>query len=183
MEMLEERLYTAEELEDFERLDDNFHYELDQGRLVKLMPPMPLHGRLCAEIARVLGNHCQETGDGVVLGNDSWCLLERKPDTVRGPDVAVVTRARWEASDPNKMLEGAPDLVVEVASPSQTRASLLKKAWQYLQAGTALVWIFYPAQRKVVILTADDDIELVTGVLSGGPVLPGFSCQVEDLFG
>ena len=84
---------------------------------------------------------------------------------------------------PDNLLEAAPDLAVEVVSPSIEAADIHRKICQLLAAGTALVWIVYPETRTVEVHTktgattfADDDI------ISGGDVLPGFAVAVREIF-
>lgn len=74
-----------------------------------------------------------------MITNDSGFVLSRAPDTVRGPDVSFVSRERLAiVTDPAKAFPGAPDLAVEVRSPSNTLASIRAKVADYLAAGDAL---------------------------------------------
>ena len=81
--------------------------------------------------------------------------------------------------------EVLPDLVVEVASPSNSHWELNDKALMWLRYGVRLVWVVHPDTRSVdmhregerVRTLVDDD------TLGGGDVLPGFTCSVNDIFG
>jgi Uma2 family endonuclease len=83
----------------------------------------------------------------------------------------------------------APDLVVEVASPSQFRPELREKAERYITAGVRLVWVVWPRSQQVDVwqLDAQGAAQLVATLqlgdaLDGLDVLPGFSYPLSDLF-
>jgi Uma2 family endonuclease len=78
----------------------------------------------------------------------------------------------------------APDLAVEVVSPSNTSAEILGKATDYLDAGSRLVWVVEPVSRTVTEYRSRDRIRLVQGddLLEGYDVLPGFSVSVAEVF-
>ena len=121
--------------------DDGFKYELEAGMLIAEPLPGSRHGRVMAAIAEFLRTHVRQHRLGVVFAGDSGFILARKPDTVRGPDVAFVSRERFDASDDTvRAFAGAPDLAVEVLSPSNTRTALHAKVADYLAAGTRRVW-------------------------------------------
>jgi Uma2 family endonuclease len=79
----------------------------------------------------------------------------------------------------------APDLAVEIVSPSETADEVRDKVRDYLVAGTPLVWVVYPRNKEVVAHTPDGLARTVSGdaVLEDAAVLPGFSCPVANLFG
>ncbi len=107
------------------------------------------------------------------------------PDTVRAPDVAVVSTARIAGHEQViGYLPFAPDLAVEVVSPSDSFADVETKARMWLTHGTRIVWVVEPDSRRVLIYELDRDRrELVeSGDLDGGDVLPGFKVSVAKLF-
>ena len=81
-------------------------------------------------------------------------------------------------------LEVAPDLVVEVVSPSDTAGDVQAKLEERLRNSAHLVWMVYPDTRSVAVYRALDDVRILTNEdqLSGDPVLPDFSCPVRDIF-
>ena len=95
-------------------------YELVQGRIVAEPPPGMLHGAVSARITTLLNNYVATGGRrGVVLTCDTW--FELAPTTVRGPDVAFLSMERFDLLDDiDAAVPGAPDLAVEVVSPSQS---------------------------------------------------------------
>lgn len=170
-------------IEDIERLpEDNFRYALIRGVLYRMPPPMFRHGRIVMAIGAPLYHFVEEHDLGVVT-DQSGFIFERDPDTLLGPDLAFVRRAHIPA-DENTYPAVAPDLVVEVASPSQTGPSIEEKTAIYLASGVRLVWIVDSAQRAVRVYRADGTESLLAAddVIEGGDVLPGFRLPVSQLF-
>lgn len=81
-------------------------------------------------------------------------------------------------------LKGAPDLAVEILSPSNTVKEMKDKALEYFESGSKLVWIVKPYDRSVVVLRPDgsERVLSVTDSLDGEDVIPGFSLVVGELF-
>ncbi|MEO0974511.1 MAG: Uma2 family endonuclease [Pseudomonadota bacterium] len=176
-------LYT---LADLQRVPANgWRYELLHGQLVKEPPPGPLHGTIAATLTHLLSAHARATRAGVVLTCDSAFLLHRAPDTVRAPDVAYVRRDRFERLDLTaSAFPGPPDLAVEVLSPSNRPNEIHGKVADYLEAGTALVWVVDPEAQVVTTyrqLLAPQRLA-TTDVLEAPDVLPGFTASVAEAF-
>ena len=178
------RLLTAEEFHDFTHRPENERRMVGgfmHGEVIELPSPRKRHGMVCAAIARLLGN-CAAEHRGYAESNDAGVLLERSPDTVRGPDVAY-----FDNEPSEEELDGysttLPLLVVEVLSPDD-RADGWRKITDYQKSGIPLVWLVDPAGRNVTVykpmamprlLEADETLE-------GEDILPGFQCKVGDLF-
>jgi Uma2 family endonuclease len=111
--------------------------------------------------------------------------LARKPDTVRGPDVAFVSQARFEQQgDTVRAFSGAPDLAVEILSPSNTPAGVHAKVADYFAAGARRVWVIDSESQSVTdyeSLLAPRVID-TDELLEGGDVLPGFLVRVGEIF-
>ena len=161
-------------------------HELVRGRLEELdtVPPGIRHGRVMARIVHVLMQYVEPRGLGMVVGGDAGFILERAPDTVRGPDVAFM---RADRVPPDDELDGfadlAPDLAVEVLSPRDRPGRVRAKVADYLSAGVRLVWVVDPRARTVVVHAPDRPPRRHTTAdrLDGGDVLPGFSYSVGEL--
>ena len=171
-------------VEDFYALpDDEVKLELQAGVLISEPLPGFRHGRVAAAIAELLGAHVRRLRLGVVVSNDSGFLLARTPDTVRGPDVAFVSRDRVKTDDP-RAFPGAPDLAVEVLSPSNTPASMHAKVADYLAAGARRVWVV-DVETHTVIVYASLLAPRYLGpkdFLDGEDVVSGFRLAVAELF-
>lgn len=174
------KLWTVEEIEHLP--DDEHRYALIRGELYRMPPPKFRHGRIALAVGAPLFQFVEEYGLGVVT-DQSGFMLEREPDTLLGPDLAFIRSARVPADeDAYPML--APDLVVEVASPSQTSPSIEEKTSLYLEAGVRLVWIIDPIHRAVRVRRADGTSQLLSeqDERDGEDVLPGFRLTVARLF-
>ena len=176
-------LMTAEEL--LQTNVPNKRTELVRGRLIVHEPPGGRHGYVAANLAFRLNQHIDLTGAGAVLVGDVGFTLHRDPDTVRGPDVAFVRKDRLPQPIPNTYLEFAPDLVVEVLSPSDRPGEVLAKVGDWLDAGARLVWVIDPERRLARVYRADGTEFMLadTDELLGEDVLPGFSCTVASILG
>ena len=180
---LQEPLLTEEDL--YAMPDDGWKYELQAGLLLSEPLPGTRHGRVAARIVELLVTHVRRHGLGVVIGNDSGFVLARSPDTVRGPDVCFVSRERFEKiGDTIRAFPGAPDLAVEVLSPSNTPAAIHAKVADYLAAGTRLVWVVDTEKETVAVYRTLLAPRLLSeaDALEGEDVIPGFRASVAELF-
>jgi Uma2 family endonuclease len=160
------------------------HVELVDGEVHYTMPAGGKHGVYAIKIGSKLLSWSESTGGAV--GVESGFYLKRNPDTVRSPDVFYVRPEHVPADGiPDAYWQQAPDLVVEIISPSETASEVDEKVMQYLEAGVALVWLVYPKTRRVVVYEPDDAIHIFShdAVLTHDVVLPGFRCSLSDLFG
>jgi Uma2 family endonuclease len=177
-------LLTAEE---YAKLPDNGRLtELVRGRIVEMNPPFAWHGFVCANIVGILHRFVAEHGLGRLLGNDSGVITERDPDTVRGPDVAFFSYARWPKGPiPLKGYPpAAPDLVFEVRSPDQSWRELQAKAIEYLGAGVSVVCVIDPSKLRVTIYDSEEEPRVLNkdDTLTFPTILPGFEVPVAKLF-
>src|SRR5438045_2039030 len=141
---------TADEL--FNMPAGHERRELVKGELRTMAPSGFEHGTVVMKLARLLANYIEEHKLGLVLGAETGFRLSRNPDTVRGADVSFVAVSRIPASGPPVgFFEGAPDLAVEVVSPTDTAEEVEEKIDQYLAAGSRLVWVIYPRRRTVAV--------------------------------
>lgn len=183
-------LMTAEELLVYPM--PNKRVELVRGRLVVREPPGMRHGECAMRIGVALSNFLSRDREsrgavdtrGRVVTCDSGFTLTRNPDTVRGPDVAYVSRARWAGPLPDGYGEFAPDIAVEVRSPNDRVGAVLAKVGDWLDAGTHLVWVVDPARALITVYRADGSQAMLGAddVLDGGEVLPGFALSIAELF-
>ncbi len=160
--------------------------ELVEGELVVMAPAGGRHGRIANTIAYFLTQVSRDRKWGTVFAAETGFLLRRDPDTVRAPDVAFVSSERLGTDEaPAGFLKMAPDLPVEVVSPSDSAAAVQSKVEDWLGAGTRLVWVVYPDTRSVTVYRSLNEAEVLSepDALDGAPVLPDFALPVSDLFG
>lgn len=174
-------------LDEFERLpDDEWRTELVRGRVVREPPAGMNHGRLACRLAYLITRFVDRHALGEVYGSETGFVLFEDPPTVRAPDAAFVSTARLpRPEDSIGFGHLAPDLAVEVVSPSNTAAEIIDKAADYLDAGTRLVWVVEPSRRCITVYRSRNEIRLLQegDALDGYDVLPGFSVPVAEIFG
>ena len=166
-------------VEDFIRLPQrDVWYELVEGELIPMSPGMLPHNRVRDTALVVLKAFVEGRKLGIVVSEQCFHLFR---NTVRIPDLAVIFSGRDLASD--TPIEGGPDLVVEVVSPTNTPREIDQRISDYFAAGCKRTWVLYPAYREVyihglggVVRKQDDDI------LEDPELLPGFSVKVSALF-
>jgi Uma2 family endonuclease len=173
-------------LEDFIALPEEelFRVELADGRLVREPAPGFRHGRVASRLLRILWQAVGESEHGEVFA-DMGFQLSADPPTVRVPDVALVSATRLAESQADDVfLATAPDLAVEILSPSNSASEIQRKAFEYLDAGAHLVWIADADVRTVMVYRARDDIRMLGegDSLDGTAVMPGLEVKVRDLF-
>jgi Uma2 family endonuclease len=165
--------------------DDGFRYELVRGELRKMTPAGHQHGRIAINVTLPLAQHVRTNNLGTVYAAETGFKLASNPDLVRAPDVAFIRCDRVEAvGDVAGYWPGAPDLVVEVISPSDTYADVEEKIFDWLDAGTRLAIVVNPRQRTVTVYRSRTDIAVLTedDTLDGGVVVPGWLLPVREIF-
>jgi Uma2 family endonuclease len=166
-------------------MPDEERCELVAGKLIREPLPGEEHGWVAAAILGRLFAFVREHRLGRLYAAETGFVLARDPDTVRGPDAAFVSHYRASTViRRGPYFEGAPDLAVEVLSPSNTRGEIAAKVSEYLAAGAEAVWVIDPRSRTVSVHRPGSDPQSLRreDVLDGGSVLPGFRLPVAELF-
>jgi Uma2 family endonuclease len=164
---------------------DGQRYELIEGELIKMVPASPRHGRIAMRLGSLMEQHVRQRDLGVVYAAETGFKLREDPDTVRAADAAFVARERIPPEgEPEGYWAIAPDLVVEVISPSDPASAVQSKVADWLAAGCRLVWVVYPDTQTVTEYHSLEKVRvLIAGqALEGGDVLPGFVCPISELF-
>ena len=174
-------LLTADELQHVYVPDKRV--ELVRGLLVVRELPGMRHARVAMDLALALGAHVRAAALGRVYAEAGFKLASN-PDTVRGPDIAFISRGRIPDPEPTGFAGFAPDLVAEVISPGDRAGEVLAKVADWISAGTRVVWVLDPARRVARVYRADGTEQILTAdeSLDGGDVVPGFSCPVGEIF-
>lgn len=180
--MLKPKLITAEE---FEKFDPDWRYDLIRGEL-RPMPPMPgaEHGTTTYDLAFEIGAFVRQHKLGRCFAAETRFTIERNPDTSIGPDFAFVAKERLPKKMPKGFLELAPDLVLEVRSPSDRKREAGEKMERWLRAGVRLAWELNPVTRILTVYRPGRDPRTLgmEDALDGEDVLPGFSLPLRRLF-
>jgi Uma2 family endonuclease len=163
-------------------LDPDKEYEIIHGSPEEKEMGSARHGGIGARLIARLSWHVEDRNLGGVYGPDTTYLVGGND---RLPDVSFVSASRIpEDGEPEGKWLVAPDLAVEIISPTDLYEKVVGKVEDYLKAGVKQVWLISPEHRTVtiyssltqtVILTDGDD-------LPGGDVVPDFTCRVAELF-
>ncbi len=164
---------------EFDQSGNRINDELIGGQIVRMPPPSHRHDRIKNQINNLIYWFLRTTGR-----RDLECLVETGArvgthDTFL-PDVSLVRRDRF--SDDQRILQGAPDLAIEVVSPDDRPAVIDSKVEAYLAGGANAVWLVHPETRSVTIRTPDATRPLSAGQQIDNPLLPGFSIAVSEFF-
>ncbi len=181
---IDSAVVTADELLTIPDEPDGTRYELVLGRLIPVSPASLRSNLISGRLMRWMGAHVEQNDLGEVSGSEGGFLLARNPDTVRAPDVWFLSKERIPAGGiPDGYWPGAPDLVVEVLSPSDRPGDTWRRVADYLGAGARLVCVLdphtgaavlFPPTGLPLILGSDDELDL-------GDVVPGFSLALHRL--
>lgn len=118
------------------------------------------------------------------MGGETGLYTHRDPDTVRGADVLFVSHDRLAEASPNSYLDVAPELIVEVLSPSNRWIKIREKIDEYFAIGVERVWIIEPERRSAQIYRSPDASRTVreNEALEGEGALEGFALPLVTLF-
>ncbi len=158
-------------------------FELVDGELVE-KPTMGLGaGKVASRLFRRIGDHAETHGLGEAVCEISFQCFAHRPAQVRRPDIAFIKAARLVGVPDEGHVPIAPDLVVEVISPTDNVYELDEKLADYRTAGVPLVWVVNPAGRIVRVFRPGRPIDELSAAdtLGGEDVLPGFAAVVGDL--
>jgi Uma2 family endonuclease len=177
---LQERRYTLVEFHAFSELPENKNrlFELINGEIVEKVASFT-PSKVAMRIGRFIGNFADEIG--YVTGADGTYILAEGYEFM--PDVGYISKERLP-QEPEREVEGAPDLAVEVKSPTDSKREMRLKAEDYMRFGTKMVWLVFPDERKIEVYVLDEDVQELTinDTLDGGDVLPEFKLAVRDIF-
>ncbi len=172
-------LMTVEQFAEMETADTE-NFELVEGELIPLSSGTPKHNRIRDLIGRLLWMYFKGNPPGEAIV-ELDCRLAS--DTVRKPDVAIfLGEERLRQIDQDKIpAPFAPDIAVEVLSPSESAVDVRRKVLDYLRGGSKEVWLLDHANGEMLVHTnAGIRVLGATDVLDS-PVLPGFRAAVADL--
>lgn len=141
-------------------------------------------GRIEMRLLLAIGNHVEANDLGQVYPGDTDFVLSGNPESLeerRQPDVAFVKKSRMQKT--SGYFYGAPDLAIEIVSPTQKRPKMVEKANIYLYWGTEQVWLVFPKDKTIEVHTADDiPIVYEFGDTLNGELLPDLIIEVSKIF-
>ena len=165
---------------EFMRLRNDGKYELVNGE-ARRVPAAHEHDIIAAQIIYLLKPSAR--GRGFVAS--SQVGFRMKDGNIRSPDVSFTSKSRLPDGKPGKGFgDFAPDLCIEIISPSEDRQVMEDKVREYFDAGTAQVWHLFPETEQARVFSSpSESTDLApTDPIEGGELLPDFCCLVADLF-
>jgi len=177
-----QKLVTAEEL--LAMPDDGMRRELIAGEVVEMAPAGGEHGQLAMDLMTVVGGWVRANRLGRCFAAETGFRLASDPDTVRAPDGAFIRADRVPQPIPASFMTVMPDLVLEVVSPDDRRREVLAKVGDWLEAGVQVVWVLWPAERRMNIFRSVSDVTVLEEAdnLTCEELLPGFALPLRELF-
>jgi Uma2 family endonuclease len=142
------------------------------------------HGVICKRAARAIDDFVTANNLGWVAINDTFVTVSEEEETVRGADILYVSYARVPAGPIPDDLTTAPELVIEVRSPTDRWGQLFGKVGEYLSAGVLVVVVIDPNTETVSVYRDNGRQQILTTAdeLTLPDVLPGFAVQVKKFF-
>ncbi|MEM6282388.1 MAG: Uma2 family endonuclease [Chloroflexota bacterium] len=185
-----ERPITEAEMLAILSQDRYSHMEIRDGRWVGgEEPPMTgeEHGAIQAEMMFMLMTYLRKNKLGRIYPADLIYVLSGDDASVRvtrKPDISFVKQENLRTEDSEKPYYRAPDLAVEIVSPSESIEDTRAKINDYLTYGTQQVWVVYPKTKQVEIYIPDATSRTYNAddTISGGDLLPGLNLAVADIF-
>ena len=155
------------------------------GQLIELTPAGGETGRRNNRLGFQLERWARSQGGWCVFDSSTGFLL---PDgSVRSPDASVLQLERWQSLSPAQRESFpplCPDLVVELASPSDVLPELRRKMATYIANGARLGWLLLPRERCVEVWspTREPQIMQHASIVSAAPLLPGLQLDLEEIW-
>ena len=179
--LIETQLITGEELLEMPGIGP---CELVEGRIVPMSPTGGRHSIIEGNVVHELKKFVSTKRVGSVLSGEVGIFTKRNPDTVRGADVAFISKKRLPHEAPTGFLEVPPELVVEIISPSNPRKEIDEKIKEYLNIGVKWVWLIDPKNRSCTVYNSESALHKLTenNSLIGEDILAGFEIRISKFF-
>ncbi len=158
--------------------------ELIAGRIIPMTPAGGPHGFIELNVGYELKTFVKQNKLGWVQTGEVGIYTGRNPDTVRGADVIFISKKRLKKLPKTGFLEVAPELVVEIFSPSETWKEIEDKIDEYFAAGVKWIWVVNPKNRDLIIYQGDKEPKKLreNDTLIGEDILSGFELKISKLF-
>ena len=177
---VKEKVWTYE---DYLKLEDDNRYEVINGRLYEMPAPTPWHQKISARIFLIISKFLKE---GELYYSPIDVVLSE--DMVLQPDIVYISKENLGIIG-EKAIMGAPDLVVEIVSPSTTRRDTVVKKGIYEDFSVKEYWIVYPGEKAMEVwaLNESGKYELCSFAEKEGKVkskvLEGLEIDLKEVFG
>jgi Uma2 family endonuclease len=178
---VEQKLITGEELADLVGVE---LCELIDGVMLPMSPTGDAHGAFELNVGVELREFTRAQQIGKVRVGEVGIYIRRNPDTIRAADVIFISNERYAQKGRSTFLDVAPDLVVEIMSPTDSFADVQRKLLDYFSIGVRQIWVLLPDIRTVYAYSAPTELRAFgpDTTLTAPDVLPGFAVPVARLF-
>ncbi len=171
-------------IKDYKLLPEGAPYQLIEGELVMTPAPNPGHQIISANLFKIISKYVDEREEGIVLYSPVDIYLDN--DNAYQPDIVFIPKQRQEIIKDDGIY-GAPDLVVEILSPSTAYYDLRKKFRIYEKYGVREYWIVDPEMGSVEVYFNEQGHFSLTGKAEGkgeveSTVLKGFKVTLDEVF-
>lgn len=152
-----------------------------KGELVEKNGVTLKHSRVQAKLATYWRNYKETNGQGGEVYTEAPCRTNQQG---RRPDVAYLTAELMQQfGEPAVFLQSFP-LIAEIISPTDLAEDMIAKSQEYLQSGSEEVWLVFPENRWIIVITKNQRLVFISGeVVNSLVVLEGFSVSVDELLG
>ncbi len=150
------------------------------GKIIEKTGMTLLHSKIQARVSYYWTNYMLSSGQGGEVYTEALCRTNKQG---RRPDVAYLDKDLLAQYGNADFLPQSFPLIAEIASPDDSAEELFAKAKEYLESGCQEVWLIYPENQWIIILTKDKHLLLTLGeTASTQTILQGFSIAVTELF-
>jgi Uma2 family endonuclease len=159
-------------------------YEVVSGQLVEVEVTGEQHGRIEFKLLLKMGNYVVDNNMGTLYPGDMSFVLDGDEDNInilREPDIAFVAVESMKSTE--KYLYQAPELAVEIISPSQTFQEIMDKVSEYLQFGVKEVWVVQPKSKRIHVYFANNRFVIYQNDdLLESEIIKGFKLKLGEIF-
>lgn len=169
---------------DYYAIQDDKRYEVHEGELMMVPVPVTAHQRISRKIERILDDFVTENDLGEVFYAPTDVILAE--DVVVQPDILFISKER-AGIIAEKAIMGAPDLIVEILSPSSTYSDAVRKKGYYQKYGVREYWLIFPEEKAVEVLTLEGELYREFDSAKGegkvrSKILEGLEVDIKDVF-
>ena len=177
------KLMTAEDLLNLE--NNGQRHELIRGELATSAPSGEAHGHYMGKLSHLIWRYLDDNPIALLAVGDPGYVLERDPDTLLAPDLAMTLIERLPGGRPARSFpQRVPDLVIDIVSPGDRIGMINEKITLYLDHGVGVVWLVDPDRQIVTEYAPNEPVRLLQSgdALAAEDRFPGLRIQVDEIF-
>jgi Uma2 family endonuclease len=139
--------------EDYLQIEDEKRYEVHEGELMMVPVPLTIHQRISKKLLVKISNYVDDKNLGEVFDAPTDVVLAE--DVVVQPDILFISKDRTDIIGERAVM-GAPDLIVEILSPSSTFSDAVRKKELYQRYGVREYWLVFPEEKAIEVMTLEE---------------------------